>query len=203
METKISKCVVADSSFYCCYDSDIKKREFLLNCLRIYQFFIGNKIRSELPPALTDSTEFLNSVGIIEENFFELIRPFFNRSNKHKDDGEYEAIGIAYYINENFDLKYLIIDDIIAYKFTVRHFPILAQKMTRTIGFVKKCCYEDKAISPDLAIEILEAMRQSFQNMQSQSDLKRRPCSLDQNIHDKILIPLISQIKEDYKYGRI
>ena len=170
----------------------------------MYKFQIGKKIRDEIPVSLVDCPEFNKLVTFIEEDFFELVRPFFKRSENHKDDGEYEAIGVAYHLNEHVGLKYLIIDDGVAYNFTNNNFPRLAKKLTRTIGFVKNCCYNDKTVSPLKAIEIFNAMKYAFEKIpQDDGVIHRRPCSMDKKVNEKILIPLISQLEDDCTYGRI
>lgn len=196
--------VVADSSFYCCCESDIQKRDFLLSLLLKYDFFIGKRIKEEIPVSLLDCEEFMNSILVSEENFFELIRPLFTRSTEHENDGEYEAIGIAYHLNEHYDLKYLILDDIVAYKWTKKNFNALSKKLTRSIGFIKNCCYIDKTLSPERTLEILLEMKKSFEVYEANtSEKKKRPCSLDKNVYSTILIPLISQLQDDNKNGRI
>lgn len=200
----MTECVVADSSFYCCCESDIKKRAVLISLLSKYDFFIGKRINEEIPVSLLECEDFTNSVFIIKENFFELIRPFFTRSAEHEKDGEYEAIGIAYHLNEHYSLKYLILDDIIAYKFTKRNFDALSKKLTRTIGFVKICCYIDKTLLPKQALEILFEMKKSFEIYErNNSEKKKRPCSLDPKVYNTILIPLIVQLQDDNRNGRI
>ena len=198
------ECIVADSSFYCCFESDIRKQEDLVLLLMKYDFFIGQNIKNEIPESLFDCDEFIDSIFFLEENFFELVRPFFKRSKEHEKDGEYEAIGIAYHLNEHFNLKYLILDDIIAYKFTKKNFDGLSKKLTRTIGVVKNCCYLDKTMSPEKTLEILLAMKKSFEIYEKDISPKRkRPCSLDEKVYKQILIPLIIKIEDDHKNGRI
>lgn len=198
------ECVIADSSFYCCCESDIKKRDVLISLLLKYDFFLGKRIKNEIPASLSNCEEFTKSVSIIEENFFELIRPFFTRSAEHENDGEYEAIGIAYHLNEHYNLRYLILDDIVAYKFTKKNFASISKKLILTLGFVKICCYEDKTLSFDESHEMLLEMKRSFEIYEKDPSLKKkRPCSLDSTIYTQILIPLISQLEDDHKNGRI
>lgn len=196
--------IVADSSFYCCCESDIKNREFLLFLLTKYNFFIGKNIMREIPKALTECDEFLKSVFFTGENFFELIRPLFTRSSNHEIDGEYEAIGIAYHLNEHFHLKYLILDDIVAYKWTKKNFSGLSGKLTRTIGFIKNSCYDDKRVSPIMTMNVLLEMKKSFEEYnEKSSENQKRPCSMDKKVYNAILIPLIAQLEDDNKNGRI
>jgi hypothetical protein len=196
--------IIADSSFYCCCESDIQKRDIVILLLSRYDFFIGKNIMREIPASLLGCEDFTNSISIVEENFFELVRPVFTRSSEHENDGEYEAIGIAYHLNEHYNLKYLILDDIIAYKFTKKNFDALSKKLTRTIGFIKGCCYIDKTLSAELTLEILIQMKKSFElYMDDNSEKKKRPCSLDQKIYSTILIPMIHQLQDDNKNGRI
>jgi hypothetical protein len=200
----MAECIVADSSFYCCFESDISKQEDLLFLLKKYDFFLGQNITNEIPETLRNCDEFADSINFIEGNFFELVRPVFGRSKEHETDGEYEAIGIAYHLNEHFNLKNLILDDFIAYKFTKRNFEELSKKLTRTIGFVKDCCYLEKTVSPEKTLNILSSMKKSFEQYEKDVSQKRkRPCSLDEKVYKQILIPLIIQIEDDHKNGRI
>ena len=179
----MAECVVADSSFYCCCESDIQKRGSLIFLLLKYEFFIGKIIQEEIHVSLLNCEEFTKSIFVVEENFFELLRPLFTRSTEHENDGEYEAIGIAYHLNEHYNLKYLILDDIIAYKWTKKNFNDLSKKLTRTIGFIKNCCYTDKTLSPERTLEILLEMKKSFEIYEANvSEKKKRPCSLDKYI---------------------
>jgi|GEM_PF-752045 hypothetical protein len=196
--------IVADSSFFCCCETDIRKREVLLLLMSKYDFFIGNKLQNEIPNSLLIDEVFVHSIYVKEEDFFELIRPFFKRSKKHEDDGEYEAIGIAYHLNEHYNLKFLILDDSVAYKFVKANFKDLSNKLTRTIGFIKNCCYIDKSLSPETTLKLLLEMKKAFETYETIiSDRKVRPCSLDRKIYSTILIPLITQLQDDNKNGRI
>jgi hypothetical protein len=194
--------IVADSSFYCCYESDINKRDILLSFLDCYQFNLGKRISEELPLGLKKDNRFLHFVRKFDGDYFELVKPFFGRSEKHKKDGEYEAIGIAYHLNKTNQLKYLVIDDKRAYKFTLRHFSILSPYLTRTIGFVRLCCYCDKTLSYQQGIMILNQIHLAYQNQNFAPPMeKKRPCSVDKKVYENILMPLIEQLKIDSHNG--
>jgi len=193
--------IVADTSFFVCYESDLKKRTCLLNFMNIYTFHIGEKIRRELPLSLANCKEFCSLVKDREEPFIELVKPLISRSERHKNDGEYEAIGIAYHLNEHYSLKYLIIDEKVAYNFTYTHFPTLQGKLTRSIGFVKKSCMEDKIISHNMALHIFNCMKRRFEEYSKEN--KGRPCSIDGKVYSNILIPSMKEIEVDRNNGRL
>lgn len=190
--------IVADASFYICYQDDINKREILDIFLDSYTFYIGPCILSELPALLSKNDRFQSSIKLNNEQFFELIKPFFGRSENHRNDGEYEAIGLAYHLNLHFGLKYLIIDDKRAYNFVNANFPSLKNKLTRNIGFIIKSCKKDSTISLVMAIEILESIKEYVEKVISEGT-NCRPCSVDIKVCRKILIPLIGQLKEEYE----
>ena len=105
------KCVSADSSFYICLSDDLGRRELLDDIMSVYRFHAGVKILSELPDGLKQDGAFVSRLELSNRNFFELMKPFFGRSPRHEADGEYEAIGIGYFLLSSGRLAYLILDD--------------------------------------------------------------------------------------------
>ncbi|MHA1651633.1 MAG: hypothetical protein ACTSYB_15685 [Candidatus Helarchaeota archaeon] len=97
--------VVADSSFYICLACDLKDVNWLYLFLDVYSFHIGNKLLNELDESLSDNNDFLSRIKLDNYSYYELIKPFFGRNKKHLDDGEYEAIGIAYYLENEGQLN--------------------------------------------------------------------------------------------------
>ncbi|MDI9394462.1 MAG: hypothetical protein QM426_03155 [Euryarchaeota archaeon] len=190
--------IVADTSFYLCYHNDIRNNECLNAFLDSYSFYLGSRILSELPKSLVESDNFLSVVNFNDESFFELIKPFFGRSTTHENDGEYEAIGLAYHLNLHFGLKYLIIDDGRAYKFVASNFKSLEHKLTRNIGFIVKSYKEDSVLSLKMAIEILESIKLCVQKAITEGSTSR-PCSADPKVCREILIPLIQKLKDEYE----
>ena len=194
----MNETVVADTSFYLCYHDDINKRDFLDVFLDSYSFHLGPRILNELPVALSKSDRFLSAIKFNDECFFELIKPYFGRSENHRNDGEYEAIGLAYHLNFHFGLKYLIIDDKRAYNFVTANFTSLEHKLIRNIGFIVNSCKKDSIISLEMAIEILESIKLCVEKGISEGNTNR-PCSIDMKVCRKILIPLIKELKDEHE----
>ncbi|MHA1300799.1 MAG: hypothetical protein ACTSO9_15385 [Candidatus Helarchaeota archaeon] len=183
--------VTSDSSFFICFYCDLQNSDYLHFFLKIYDIFLGQRIFNELPKKLHKDKKFLSKITFINYDYYQLIMPFFGSHPKHIKDGEYEAIGLAYFLNLNNNLKYLIIDEKRARNFTKRFFPELAKKQVGTIGFIRDCCCEDKKIKPNLAIEILYKIKNAVE-----TSIKKRPCSLGKKDYRNILIPIIEKIKQ-------
>lgn len=195
---KADKNVVADSTFYICYSSDINKIDFLNTLVKSYSFHIGPHVLKELPHNLVSCDLFISSLDINEISFFEIVKPYFGRTNIHEDDGEYEAIGIAYHLDTFSDLNHLIIDDKIAYNFVQNNFPSLKSKLIRNIGFIVNCCKTDAVVPLDYIIELLETIKQCVEKSYS-SGSKKRPCSIDIKLCKTYLVSLIKQLKDEYE----
>ena len=185
----MSECIVSDSSFYICFLSDLKKRKWLYKFLNYYSFHLGEKILGELPDCVRKDEGFIVKVSIDEYDYYELIKPFFGREKKHRDDGEYEAIGIAYHLNRKNSLKCLIIDESKARNFVNRHFPKLREKLVGTIGFIRNC-YLEESIDIVCALDILTSIKDAVEKGE-----KERPCSMNEKNYRKILMPAIKGIR--------
>ena len=72
--------IVADTSFYICYECDIKKRKWLDHFINYYSFNMGKRIFEELPDSLLTPDFVYSNIKIYDEDFFEIIRPFFNEN---------------------------------------------------------------------------------------------------------------------------
>ena len=186
--------ISADSSFYICLFCDLDRIDWLYLFLNAYSFYIGRRLQKELPESLSNDKKFLSKIKLDDYAYYELIRPIFGRNKKHIDDGEYEAIGIAYYLEDEGNLKYLIIDDLRPRNFVERHFPRISQKLVFTTSFIRDSTCEDKKIKGEQAIEILETIVQLIDKKTG-----RRPCSLDYKNYRKIIIPIIEEIKRHFQ----
>lgn len=182
--------IVADSSFYICLACDLERKDWLYKFMRFYSFYLGKRILKELPKSLTDDKNFMLELNIDDYDYYGLIEPIFGRDPRHKDDGEYEAIGIAHYLEAKGSLRYLILDDSRSRNFVKRHFPLLKDYLVGTIGFIRDCCCCDRKISAEQAINILTAIRVAVEE-----EKETRPCSMDEKNYQKILIPAIQKIK--------
>ena len=182
--------VVADSSFYICFACDLKRKDWLYKFLRSYSFYLGKKILKELPKLLSSDGSFISELHIDEYDYYGLIKPIFGRDPKHIDDGEYEAIGIAHYLEVKGSLRYLIIDDSRSRNFVKRHFPLLKDFLVGSIGFIRDSCCYDKKISDEQAINILITMKKAVEEGE-----RKRPCSMDEKNYQKILMPTVRKIR--------
>jgi hypothetical protein len=184
-------CVVADSTFYSCCACDIKRKDLLFRFLSLYPFYLGEKILGELPVPLTSDNDFSQNVSEYNFDYFQLIKPFFGRSSRHKNDGEYEAIGIGYMLDVQDKLRFLILDDRRPNKFAKTHFTRLASRLTGTIGFVKEGCCADGKIPADHALEFLNEIKRAVTDSG-----KQRPCSITPDVCRAILMPAIEYIRK-------
>lgn len=182
--------IAADSTFYSCCACDIKRKDILLGFLSSYAFFLGDRILSELPGLLTNDSSFTKLITTYNFDYYQLIKPFFGRNQRHIHDGEYEAIGIGYMLDAQDKLRFLILDDRRPNKFAKRHFSNLAPRVKGTIGFIQEACCEDQRISPEQALEFLIVIENVFTNGE-----KQRPCSIDPEILRTILMPAIEYIR--------
>lgn len=182
--------IAADSTFYSCCACDIKRKDILLVFLSSYAFFLGDRILSELPGLLTNDSSFTKLITTYNFDYYQLIKPFFGRNQRHIHDGEYEAIGIGYMLDAQDKLRFLILDDRRPNKFAKRHFSNLAPRVKGTIGFIQEACCEDQRISPEQALEFLIVIENVFTNGE-----KQRPCSIDPEILRTILMPAIEYIR--------
>lgn len=187
--------VVADSTFYSCCACDIKRKDLLFRFLVSYPFYLGNKISGELPDSIVNDNDFSRLVTEYNFDYFQLIKPFFGRSPRHADDGEYEAIGIGYMLDVQDKLRFLILDDRRPNKFVKKHFVHLASRVTGTIGFVQESCCNDNKILPEHALEFLHEIKQTIK-----AGGKKRPCSLTPETCRAILMPAIEYIR-NYHVG--
>lgn len=186
----VNESIVADSSFYICFACDLKRKDWLYKFVRFYLFYLGKRILGELPKSLTNNKNFMSELHIDEYNYYALIKPIFGRDPKHIDDGEYEAIGIAHYLEVKRSLRYLIIDDSKSRNFVKRHFPVLEDYLVGTIGFIRECCCYDKKISAEEAINILATIKNAVEEGE-----RIRPCRMDEKNYQKILMPAIQKIR--------
>jgi hypothetical protein len=182
--------VVADSTFYSCCACDIRRKDLLFRFLSLYFFYLGDKIAGELPASLTRDPNFSRKTRTYNFNYFQLIKPFFGRSARHANDGEYEAIGIGYMLDIQGKLQFLILDDRRPYKFVRRHFASLAVRMTGTIGFVQEICCTDQKIPPKVALDFLDEIKRVVITSGT-----KRPCSLTPESCRAILMPAIEYIR--------
>ncbi len=188
-------CVSADASFYIGFAEELNRIDWLLHFTNLYLFYIGNRVNKEIPTPLSNNDKFLDSVKPIVVDYWQLVKPYFNRSIKHKEDGEYEAIGIAHFLYLQHSLSYLVIDERRAYNFVLRHFPYLKNNLVGSIGFVRDSCNKDKMINNTFGIEILNTIIKEIENGK---DIFR----IGKKERYTLVKPILSTLEfEDNKYG--
>lgn len=184
------KSIAADTSFYSCFYCHIEDLNCLIHLMRCYSFYIGINIFNEIPNDLKDNPIFITKIKEEEYDYVALMQPLLERDPKHLYDGEYEAIGLAYYLDTLNKLNYLIIDDRKPYNFVKRHFKHLKKYLTGTIGFIEQCTCIDENITSMKALSLLNNIKDIAKDSNN-----IRPCSMDKKNHEKIINPVIERIR--------
>jgi len=180
--------VSADSSFYICFVDDLEEKEWIYKFIKLYSFYIGRRVLSEIPDTLLNDDDFRNSVTVVDYDYYSLIKPIFGRDPKHLEDGEYEAIGIAHYLDILGELRYLILDDRRAKNFVKNNFEYLADKVVGTIGFIRNSCLEDRKLECEKGVEILNKIKETVKSG------KKRPLNLNEKKCKEIIDPIIEEL---------
>lgn len=165
----MKKNVVADTSFFICNICDLKKYDLLLRYLDLYQFYAGNNIKRELPNVRSHNEEIRRKICFMSTkvNYGELFKLLSSRSPHHiKNNGEYEAIGIAIELSLTESLHCLVLDDKRPKKFVLNKivplFPKLKGKIYGTIRFIDNSCRIDKLIPKSQCIDHLQAIHHAW-----------------------------------------
>jgi len=192
--------VVADTSFFCCYAYNLKRSDWLLHYLDLYEFHYGPNIKRELS-SLHDHKDLIYDKLVYENHDYnELFKALSDRDDKHiEEDGEYDAIGIAITLSLTNSLKYLVLDDKGPKNFAkfqiAALFKELDGKICGTVGFINNSHCTDALIQRDHCVEILKTIYQTHCEYEMRGDPKR-PCSMDSRFVKNELIPLISKLEE-------
>lgn len=186
--------IVADTSFYSCSIKDLNRLDLLLHYLENYQFHAGHIILDkELLPHIDCAKTIADKISRKETlNYTELFRALCQRDDEHlENDGEYEAIGIALELALTNDLHSLIIDDATPRKLAQK-ISLLEDKTRGTIGFIRDSYHKDSIITKEQCIAHLKAIHSSYEN---NPDKTHRPCSMDDKLVQKVLLPLIQELE--------
>lgn len=189
----MSGSVAPDATFMICFLSDINRRDWLFSFMDCYSFHMGPVVMSEMPKGTLNNPGFAKRVIAVQLDYLQLLKPILGKNRERYEDGEYEAIGIAYELLNAGKLSYLIIDDKRARSFVKNNLPDLAAKLVGTIGFVRDSCTKDSQTSVSAAIEILECMKRAFETV---ANPRKRPCSIDANICREILVPTLELLRK-------
>ncbi|BDZ71417.1 hypothetical protein [Methanobacterium petrolearium] len=191
--------IAADTSFYSCIICYLQNEDCLYHFLDCYNFYVGNRLLEEIPYHKINESIFKSKIQhTTKYEYIQLMLPVLDRNEKHVFDGEYEAIGIAHFLQKEEKLKYLIIDEKIARNFVKRVFSHLTPYLHGTIGFIEHCCCTDEYISTQSAIRLLEHIKE----LTKTADKNSRPCSMDKKNYLKIIEPTIKRIRE-FEDGRL
>lgn len=153
--------VIADSSFYVFFLSDIERPAYLLmiakSCTLLAPDLViselGKHHDSEILSRIVDATD-LYRYGIIQA-----LTPFIERDQAVK--GEHEVIALAHVMRSRNLPFTLVLDDRAANRFARRNFPDLRDATTGTMGFVVKCYTRRAIFTQAQALEILGSMKSS------------------------------------------
>jgi len=193
--------VVADTSFFICHACNLRRTDFLLNYLDLYQFYVGPIIlMKELPNMGKDDETIRKKLIYKESNYAELFKMLSARDSKHiEEDGEYEAIGLAVELSLTNNLKYLIIDDKGPKNFAkntiTKKFLELNGKIVGTVGFICNCYRIDSLIEKEKCLENLKAIHTAYLEYE-QNGKTQRPCSMDDKFINNTLLPLITDLEK-------
>ena len=154
--------ILADSSFYICFLDDITRHDCLIKVIVEFDFVLPPIVHSEIQKSKNYSV-IKNCKDIIpltlSYDIASILRPFFG--NKEIKKGEHEVIGYAYFLNENKDKFYFILDEDGPRKFVERNFCTLIPYMAGTAKFVGMCACEFYIISKEEVREVLSLIEKS------------------------------------------
>lgn len=193
------KIVIADTTFYLFFYSDIKDSKSLYHILKKYDMYIGKKIKYELRKHITNDKEFQLLIRDIDTDvdFGELLKIFYQfllkeypEYVKNISNAEYEAISISYLLKQNDELDYLIIDEKYAYNFVMNNLNYLKQNLVRTIRFLYISSIIDKILSKKYVIGILDKIEKAIWNGEN-------PLYLTKDIWNKEIKPIVLELKGD------
>lgn len=131
-----------------------------------------------------------------EVDFSNLLKGFYNflRSEypEIKDDitdGEFEAMGISYYLKTHKNFNYLIIDDQNAYYFAKKNLDFISNDVVRTLRFLFNSHVEDSNLEKEFVIGV-------FRDTKSSIDNGEKPLNISKETWDSEIEPLFQRLKE-------
>jgi len=191
------KIVIADTTFYLLFYSDIEDTESLYHILQKFEMYIGNKIKYELRRHITKDEKFqllIKDIGT-DIDFGELLRIFYQfllteypTYVKDISNAEYEAIGISYLLKQNNSLDYLIIDEKYAYNFVLNNLDYLKRNLVRTIRFLYMSCLMDDILDKKYVIDVLDKIEKEIWK-------GKNPLYLTKDIWNEEVRPIILKLK--------
>lgn len=178
MKTFADYKILADSSFYICFLDDINRHDCLGKIVIEFDFILPPIVNSEIQKSKNYSV-IKNCKDIVPFSLYydvsSILKPFFGSQEIKK--GEHEVIGYAYFLNENSDKFYFILDEDGPRKFVERYFPTLTPLMKGTAKFVGMCACEFYIMSKQEVREVLTLIENS-------------PFRITKNILDKVRLYL-------------
>jgi predicted nucleic acid-binding protein len=156
-----SQNIIADSSFYICFLTDIEEPEILDRVIDKFDFYITPLVEHEIK--IDDYEELKKNEKIIRVgdyiNFGEILKPFF--STKSIEKGEHEVIGLGYHFFMIGMPFYLVIDDLEAREFVKNNANHLISFLHGTVGIIVLCCCRFKIFSKDESMAIINKIGDS------------------------------------------
>ena len=159
------KCSVADSTFYIFFYKEIKNSATLYKILDRYEIFIGEILKKEISGHIGSDEKFHSLIKDISmdvdfvsllEGYLDIAKILYPQISKWELDGEFEAIGISYVLNQYKTLQYLIIDDKRVYNFIKNKLITIESSLTRTVNFLYSACVCDNELDKKEVIQIYD-----------------------------------------------
>lgn len=154
--------IIADSTFYICFLDDIKKPCILLQIMNSFHFCFTPLILNEIKKSTNYRSLFDNTrIQTIEFEFEygEIFKPFLSKDKVIK--GEAEVIALSAILYKSGKLQNLILDEGEARGFIQRNLSYLNRFMIGTLGFIGNCHCDKKIIDKNVALELLELIKNS------------------------------------------
>ena len=190
--------IVADSTFYIFFFDDIKSAGHLNCILDSYNAHIGPAIKSEISRHLESNEEIKRKITNVDINvdFQNILDQYqisllsaFPGLQKWDKKGEFEVIGLSYFLQELGSLKYIIVDDKAPYKFIKSQLKFINNNLTRTFGFLAMGVVDDELLSKSLLQKVIDETEKEI-------SLGNKPLNIDENIWISAVKPIIIEAME-------
>lgn len=164
--------VVADSTFYILFYSDIHDNKSLYHILDKYDMYVGKKLKDELKnhigtdhvfQKLTNDIEHEVDFALLLKSFYTFLLKEYPEVNHKINDAEYEAMGLSYLLKQHENLCHLIIDDKYAYNFVNRNLAYIKTELKRTLGFLYYSYDKEAILERDFVAKIFDKIEKSIE----------------------------------------
>lgn len=157
--------IIPDSSFFICFLDDIEKPQLMIDLLNSesFSFIVGMITFKEIQKSknfIEIERQSRQKITIYDYfEYSEVVKMFFSESELKK--GEHEVFIISFIQSFSKDPFITILDDENAKKFFKTNIPEKATSVIGTVGFIRLCSCKCKVFIKEVAIDILESIKQS------------------------------------------